>query len=534
MITASGGTNGGLGGTVSFGDTSDGGTARAIINGNGSFDISQLTDGGMNIGSIEGNGSFFLGANTLTVGGNNLSTTFSGIIADGGSRSGTGGSLVKTGGGTLILSGANTYTGTTTVNGGTLQIGDVNNAGSLAGGAVGVNSGGTFALVNVSGNALANNITNGVGGVGTVTVNSANSITLSGKLTDGAAGKLALTQNGAGTTVLTNTNSYTGATTVNAGTLVVNGSLATGSTVTVNSTGTLAGTGTVAGTVNVLSGGTLNPGGISTPGTLTIGNLVLNAGSTLNFRLAQAGVAGGMQNDFVNLTGNLTLAGTLNVTQLAGFGVGTYTLFDFGGILTDNNFSAINGLSGFTVSISTSVAHEVELIVSNVAQQYWDGTTTTGNGSIHGGTGNWNTTTTNWTNIAGTTNTNWKNDGAVFGGTAGTVTLTSAITAQQLTFNTTGYVLAGTNTLTLTGASPIISVANAGTTATISAPIGGTVGLTASGLGTLILTSATNSYTGATTISTGTLQIGTTATAGKISAAARSASAVAGRLLSST
>ena len=60
----------------------------------------------------------FLGANNLTVGSNNLSTTFSGVIQDGG----FGGSLTKIGSGTLDLTGANTYTGDTNINGGVLQI----------------------------------------------------------------------------------------------------------------------------------------------------------------------------------------------------------------------------------------------------------------------------------------------------------------------------------------------------------------------------------------------------------------------------
>jgi autotransporter-associated beta strand protein len=70
------------------------------------------------IGSLEGDelAGVFLGANNLTVGSNNLSTTFSGEIA------GTGGSLIKIGSGTLILSGANTYTGNTNVNRGGLQV----------------------------------------------------------------------------------------------------------------------------------------------------------------------------------------------------------------------------------------------------------------------------------------------------------------------------------------------------------------------------------------------------------------------------
>jgi fibronectin-binding autotransporter adhesin len=53
-----------------------------------------------------------LGRITLTVGGNGTSTTFAGVIADGGIIGGTGAGLTKVGAGTLTLSGANTYTGT--------------------------------------------------------------------------------------------------------------------------------------------------------------------------------------------------------------------------------------------------------------------------------------------------------------------------------------------------------------------------------------------------------------------------------------
>jgi len=74
------------------------------------------------IGSIEGTGNVFLGANNLTVGTNNLSTLFSGVIQDGGFNGGIGGSLTKIGTGTLTLTGMNTYTGNTIVSQGSLIV----------------------------------------------------------------------------------------------------------------------------------------------------------------------------------------------------------------------------------------------------------------------------------------------------------------------------------------------------------------------------------------------------------------------------
>ncbi|MBC9876891.1 autotransporter domain-containing protein [Bradyrhizobium sp. INPA01-394B] len=76
----------------------------------------------LSAGSIAGGGFFQLGSNQLTVGGNNFSTTVSGLIRDGGGGGGTGGWLGKIGNGIRGLTGANTYTGATTVNGGTLWV----------------------------------------------------------------------------------------------------------------------------------------------------------------------------------------------------------------------------------------------------------------------------------------------------------------------------------------------------------------------------------------------------------------------------
>ena len=122
------------GGVTSFFGESTGGNATFVTNAGGIVDISGLgtfPDGpgglpsvtGMTAGSIAGAGTYFLGSKRLTVGSNNLSTTVSGTIKDGGAAGGAGGSLVKVGTGTLTIDGAGTYTGGTTVSGGTLVVG---------------------------------------------------------------------------------------------------------------------------------------------------------------------------------------------------------------------------------------------------------------------------------------------------------------------------------------------------------------------------------------------------------------------------
>jgi autotransporter-associated beta strand protein len=128
-LIANGGTNGGEGGTVSFGDQSYGDTARVEVFGNGLMEDATTHSKALTIGSLEGDGIVTLNHDhPLSVGGNNMSTTFSGLLQN---PSGGAGSLTKTGSGTLTLTGANTYTGQTMVGAGTLAIG--NASGSATG-----------------------------------------------------------------------------------------------------------------------------------------------------------------------------------------------------------------------------------------------------------------------------------------------------------------------------------------------------------------------------------------------------------------
>jgi len=134
------GTNGGGGGLIAFYSRSLGGTARCELFGNGNLDLSSREAPGITIGSLEGDGLVFLGANNLTVGSNNLSTVFTGVVQDGGIAGGTQGSLTKTGSGVLTLGSASTFTGTTTVSQGTLLV--TNTSGSAtAAGRVNINAG---------------------------------------------------------------------------------------------------------------------------------------------------------------------------------------------------------------------------------------------------------------------------------------------------------------------------------------------------------------------------------------------------------
>jgi fibronectin-binding autotransporter adhesin len=339
-------------------------------------------------------------------------------------------------------------------------------------------------------------------------------------VTGGITGAFGLTKTGPGTLTLSGTNTYTGNTAVTAGTLIVNGSIGAGS-VNVSSAATLGGEGTIGGPVNIQNGGILSPGvgtvpGASpAPGTLTVGSLTLSSGSILNYEFGIPNVVNSGINDLVNVMGNLTLAGTLNVTDVGGFGAGVYRVFNYSGSLTNNTLQLGSLPAGFGFSVDTAHAGQVNLVVSGaLPDQFWDGSNTTpGNIAFgRGGNGTWNnvTTNTNWTTEAGTSNAAWGNGFAIFAGTAGTVTLGDNIHFTGMQFLTTGYLIGAPGSQTLLAAPDTIIRTDVGVTATISAPIANDSGpakLTKTDAGTLVLV-GNNTYTGGTTIEDGTLQLG--------------------------
>ncbi|MEM1159079.1 MAG: autotransporter domain-containing protein, partial [Verrucomicrobiota bacterium] len=305
------------------------GNSLALQNSTVSIDVDDGLDvNGIDatLGGLEGTGTLDLGTTSITIGGNNEDTTYSGVI------SGTG-SVTKSGTGTTTLSGDNTYTGTTTISGGILQVGDGGSAGALAG--------------NIINNA-------------NLIFNRSSASTYAGDI----SGTGTFMKQGSGTLTLTGTHSYTGATAIDAGILQINGSLGN-TAVAVNNGATLGGSGTITGGVTVNSGGTLAPG--NSPGTLTLGSLTLNAGSTTQFEIN--GTTAGTDYDQIVVTGTAQLAGTAELS----FGFtpsngDTFTLIDAATITGDFD-SVVNSL-GNALLFTTSVTDDYILTITAVQTSF--------------------------------------------------------------------------------------------------------------------------------------------------------------------
>ncbi|WP_159970177.1 Ig-like domain-containing protein [Pseudomonas sp. 8Z] len=437
------------------GDASMSSSSAVRVNGNSVLTLlSDQTIG--SLASNDANASIQLGSYTLTSGGDNASTSVSGIISG-------SGALIKQGNGVLTLAGNNSYSGTTTVSAGTLSIGGDANLGTgdltLAGS--------TLAITG------ATTIDNAIALTGNSTIDNSDAATLSGAI----SGAYDLTKTGAGTLTLSASNSY-GATFVNAGALSVDSDANLGS-----------------GTVNLAAGTTL-----ALTGTTNIDNAIILGGNATVTAAANATLSGVVSGAYtltkagaatLTLDGSNTYsattvsAGTLSVSSDANLGSGTLTL-GAGTTLTVTNATTINNAialsgnatvnAGAATTLSGVISGSNDLTKTGAATLTLSGSNTySGSTSVSAGT----------LSVAGDGNLG-----------AGSLNLANG-TTLQITGNTTI-----DNALALTGVATI----NAGAASTLSGTISGTGSLTKTGASNLTL-SGSNTNTGTTSVSVGTLVV---------------------------
>jgi fibronectin-binding autotransporter adhesin len=189
------------------------------------------------------------------------------------------------------------------------------------------------------------------------------------------------------------------------------------------------------------------------------------------------------------------------------------------GMTTAAYRAAVGNIANFTQSNTRSNLATGGFTSTASVALHWDANGTTAN---NGGTGTWDSTTQSRfkNGASGTTYLHWVNSStgndhtAVFGGAAGTVSVSGGVTASGLQFDVDGYTIQS-STITLAGTTPTIQVTTTAHTATVSSVLAGSNGLTKSGAGTLISAGA-NNYSGGTTVSAGTLQIGSGGTTGAL------------------
>ncbi|HTJ93984.1 MAG TPA: autotransporter domain-containing protein, partial [Pararobbsia sp.] len=465
------------------------------------FDISG-SGANQTIGALSGTGgTVTLGVNTLTFGDGSDQTLASTIV-------GTGG-IVKQGAGTETLSAANTFTGGTTIDAGTLAL---SGAGALAAtGAVDIaGPGASFDISNASGNQTVGALAGAAGttlalGVNTLTFGDATDQTLASAI----SGTGGLIKNGSGIETVTGANTYSGGTTLNAGGLVVGNNAALGS-----------------GTLTVAGAATLDS---ATPTTLA-SNIVLNAGLTVpgsNALTLDGAIAG---------TGSLTKDGPATLTL---DGVETYT----GGTQINGGTLALGAGASLAPSGAVGVASGATFdLTASTASQTIGSLTGAGTVDLGANTLTFGDTTnaTFGGTIAGTGGITKDGSGTVTLSGANTFTGPATIDAGTLSLSGAGTLSAATPvTLANTGTSLDISTATGsptigslsgvtgstvtlggntltlggGADGTYSGTLSGTGGLVKEGAGTQALLSA-NTYSGGTTLAGGTLVVGNNAALG--------------------
>jgi len=416
--------------------------------------------------------------------------TFAGVISDHTSGSG---SVLKTGAGTLTLTGANSYTGGTTLSEGALQIGNSGSTGSLA-------------------SDIANSTS--------VVFNRSDDHTYDGVI----SGTGSVEQAGTGTTCLTGENTYTGGTTISAGTLQLgdggtSGSIlgdvaTTGGTLAFNRSDDHTYDGVVSGTGSVEQAGSgttrLTGAHTHTGGTTITGGIL---------QLGDGGTTGSVSGDIVN---DATLAlNRSNFVILGNLISGTGDLLHNGSgttILTAaNTFSGATTITGGQIVLGHALGLQNSTLVLDRTNSFdlngFDATLGGLTGSIDLALG-----------AQGITIGNNGDDTTYDGILSGTGSLTKVgvgtltLTADQ-TYTGGTTISAGTLQIGNGGTSGILlgDVVDNGVLAfnrsddlTFAGAISGSGGVTQNGSGVLSLT-GTNSFSGDVTINSGQIRIGSTA-----------------------
>ncbi len=324
--------------------------------------------------SISANGNLGGAAATLSFGGGTLQTTTASFaipravsLATAGTFetvavtttlssavTGVGGSLTKTGTGTLTLTNAgNTYSGGTTINNGTLSL---TGAGILLStGAVSVNS--ATSIFDISGIAAAGLTIGDLSGVASssvvlgtkaLTIGTATASTTFAGVISGATGSIV--KQGSGTVVFSGTNTYGSGTTISAGTLSVTAD---------------ANLGAVGG-VLTMNNGTLKTNGfgvtIARDISLAPAGIFDTNGATHTFSGAIGGVGGTLTK-----IGSATLVltnGTNSYTGLTTINEGTLSYGVTGAIASGNSVTVGDGVTGSTFSIDATMGTPLNVTIN--------------------------------------------------------------------------------------------------------------------------------------------------------------------------